>query len=582
MSKIIREEESPTVQDVIPSSDRRRPWKMIVGALAFIVGFLVLTNPVTRASRLDVSPDISMPKSLHPLAMPFLTGWGRWLPMDLHLSFSDPVLSIYRTANVELVVVVAFILAIYLLALYFVARRAAFDQLKFVRIVMLVSVVVVGVILILLPGMASKDIFVYADYANVFGRHGANPYFAFPTVVAPKDALTRIDDWNKVSSAYGPLWSVVTAGLTGLLGDHPLRQFYGYRCMGLVYHLVNIFLVGAILRATGRSERTVTFGMLFYAWSPLVLLETVLGGHNDAFMAIFMLLGVLLAIRAAKRDLLRPANYIPPMCAFSLAMLIKFTSFPLILLFLLLLAAKALGFPAPLRSWRSFHWGAAIKHVVIAGLTFVVIMLLSYGPFFVGHSLGAIAHSFSLPPSSYQSQNSIMKVAVLYLQDHKGESGLLLYKVMHVLSLHSLWTLIDAFGLFVCLCFCVWRVWLAPTVRTFVLCGLTMMTALLILTPWFYSWYVIWLVCLNAALLAFPLGRWGRMLFVFVLAFSISALATYIDIGFFRNQLLYRYLLSTVPPFLVVMVYWYRTFRVQQPEVQVDKSVVSDAPLQKV
>ena len=590
MSKIIRKEQSPTVQDAIAPVNRRS-WHMIAALVAFIVCTLMLTNPIARSSRLDASPDISMPKNLHPFALPFITGWGRWLPQDLHLS-SNITLSIYRTANIEIIVLVALLVAIYLYTLYFVARRVESEQLKFVRKIVLIGVVVVGLILVVLPGMASKDIFVYADYGNILGRHHQNPYFAVPNLVAPHDALTVTDDWNKVSSAYGPVWSIVTAVITGILGDHPIFQLYGYRMMGLIYHLINIFLIGLILRSTGRSERVVTLGMVFYALCPLTLLESVMGGHNDAFMAVFMLLGILLTIRAGKRGFTRPANYLPALCAFVLATLVKFTSFPLIFIFLIVLAIEALELPVltgslgslNLRSiqLRSLNWREGIKHLLIGGLTCAFMFVLFYGPFFIGHNLGAIARSFSLPPSSYESQNSLMKVAVLYLQGHPGQRGGLPHLVVRVLASHTFWTLLDASGLSACFLLCAWRSWIAPTARTLVLCSLTAMTALLVLTPWFYSWYVIWLVSLAATLFAFPMGRWSRTLLVFVSVFSVSSFATYIDVGLLDHQLLFRYLAMIVPPIVAVLWLWYRMFRVKNAVPQVSTDKVPDASLQNV
>jgi hypothetical protein len=535
---------------------------MIVCTVLMIVCALLITNPIARAGNLHGNTDISLPPHFQPPAMPFLTGWGAWLPLNLHLA-QNMTASLYLTTNVEITLLVALMFAVYVLALYFVARRGVPQQMKTTRTLLWIGIVVVGLIFVLLPGMASKDIFVYADYGDIFGRHGANPYFVLPIQVSPGDQLTQTDGWSNAFSAYGPLWSFVTALMAIALGDHPLSNFYAYRVLGLVCHIINIFLVGMIIRAAGRSERAATLGMLIYAWCPLTLFESILGGHNDAFMSVFLLLGIWLAFRAEHKGLTRPANYLPAIIALSLAGLVKFTTIPVVIFFLVLLAGKALGLPAT--SARSLQWKNAFKHVLIAGVIFVAITFIFYVPFWIGHSVKDILLSFGAPPSSSASQNSLMKVGVIYLKAHHDASGLTGH-IMSILASHTLWTLFEVLGLCACFALSVWRTWTAPTMRTFVLSSLAALSILLLVTPWFYSWYVIWLIALAAPMLAFTPGRWGRALIIFSLIFSVSSLMTYFDMRLLANQLIYRCVLIYVPPVLAALVSFYLSSRRCQPQ----------------
>ncbi len=181
--------------------------------------------------------------------------------------------------------------------------------------------------------MLSHDIFVYAGYGRLIVAHHANPYFTAPRAF-PHDPLTPLDDWPRAIAAYGPVWLTICASFALVLGTHPLRYIIAFRLLGLFAHLLNTLLIYKILQKMGRSPRTVAIGTLLYAWNPLALMESAMGGHNDTVMITFILWGILLYVRGERRGLTRPGSYLPPIIAFTLAALIKFTCGPLIIFFL--------------------------------------------------------------------------------------------------------------------------------------------------------------------------------------------------------------------------------------------------------
>jgi hypothetical protein len=71
---------------------------------------------------------------------------------------------------------------------------------------------------------------------------------------------------------------------------------------------------------------------------------------------------------------------------------------------------------------------------------------------------------------------------------------------------------------------CLWRM---PTTRTMILASLATLGLLLVVTPWFFSWYVTWLVGLAAISLPTTRDRFGRALVAFALTFSATAFVTY-------------------------------------------------------
>src|SRR5947208_5375284 len=90
------------------------------------------------------------------------------------------------------------------------------------------------------------------------------------------------------------------------------------------------------------SPCTVTLGVLLYAWNPLALLESSFGGHNDVFLVTFILLGILLSVRAEQRSFTSPRSYLLPIVAFTLAALVKFTAAPLVAFFVVMLIRHSL------------------------------------------------------------------------------------------------------------------------------------------------------------------------------------------------------------------------------------------------
>ena len=382
--------------------------------------------------------------------------------------------------------------------------------------------IVTGLIFVLTPAMLSHDIFVYAGYGRVLVAHHANPYFV-PLNAFPHDPFVPLDDWKGATAAYGPLWLIISAPVALLSGADPLRYILAYRLFGLAAHLLNMWLIYTTLRMMKCSPRTVTLGVLLYAWNPLALLESGLGGHNDVFLVTFILLGVLFSVRAEQRSFTSLRGYLLPIGAFTLAALVKFTAAPLIAFFVVMLVCRSLP------PWKEAHEGERKSRgtpplkVLFAGVVSAGIALAFYVPFWVGHSLQDIVRSFVSPPSASAAYSSVLYAIQHSLPAHTSWA----YLPLHLLSLHSVWNIINAATLLCALLIgavCLWR---APTTHTLALTALATLGALLVVTPWFFPWYVVWLVGLVPICLPFVYQRVSRGLLAFALTFSASALLFY-------------------------------------------------------
>jgi hypothetical protein len=101
---------------------------------------------------------------------------------------------------------------------------------------------------------------------------------------------------------------------------------------------------------------------------------------------------------------------------------------------------------------------------------------------------------------------------------------------------HKLWSFIDVVTLIAALAVSTFWLWRAPTVRTLVLTILVTLGTILLVTFWFFPWYLLWLIGLIPLCLPIRYQRIERAFFAFVIAFTIMGVFFYI----------YR---SNTPPF---------------------------------
>ena len=141
--------------------------------------------------------------------------------------------------------------------------------------------------LILLPSAItqSQDVFAYLFYGKLWVVHGANPYVVPPEAFAsdPWFAWVR---WPDQVSVYGPLWTLLSAGIVRAAGES----------IGLALAVTKVVTAGVIaaalgaliVAARGRGEDPGRAVVLF-GWNPLVLVSVALGAHADGAIAALVL-----------------------------------------------------------------------------------------------------------------------------------------------------------------------------------------------------------------------------------------------------------------------------------------------------
>jgi hypothetical protein len=101
------------------------------------------------------------------------------------------------------------------------------------------------------------------------------------------------------------------------------------------------------------------------------------------------------------------------------------------------------------------------------------------------------------------------------------------YPLVYLFSQHKTWSIIDLVAMIFTMVTGVIWLWRSPTTRTLVFSMLTMLGLILVVTYWFFPWYLTWIVSL--AVLCLPAqSRLQRALIAFTLVFSASTLSYYL------------------------------------------------------
>lgn len=519
----------------------------VIFTFAFILCILISIAPLVRLAGVTF---YQLPTNF------FLTLLGAWLPIDFGLA-ADPRASQISTHALLFLACMAIAFIIYGLFAWVIHRHSVQNTGKSLLRWIWAGAVICGVIYIFTPAMLSHDIFVYTGYGRIITIYHANPYFV-PLIHFPHDYFLPYDDWKKAVAAYGPLWLTISAIFTPIIGDNTDRALLTYRIFAFAIHLVNISLITRLLRATGQSERIVVLGTLLYAWNPLLLEESSLGGHNDEFMVTFFLLGLLFSVRYELQKTGGLRSYLPSLFAFTLATLIKFIALPLVVLSLVMFARKRLYSAAELLHWQKLPWRPALLTTILAGLISAAVALVMYAPYWIGHGIDEIVASFTAPPSTTMSYGSIHRAIIRWVQVYGlPPSNSWFYIPMQVLSSHDTWDRINVVALVLLMIVSMVWLWRKPSTRTLVMASLATLGTLLIVTPWFFSWYIAWVLSLAIACLPVKYDRVGRALVAATFTFSATSLIIYLyhqKKAPFGEWIGFDFLTTIGPPIVVLLI----------------------------
>jgi hypothetical protein len=148
------------------------------------------------------------------------------------------------------------------------------------------AVVAAHLLFLLAPPLLSQDVFSYVAYARLGVEHDLNPYEHAPLEI-PGDAVYPYAGSKTATSAYGPLFTLLTYPLSGV--GVPTA----FWILKIAAALASLALVGVVWRIAERLGRDPLPPALFVGLNPLTLVHVVAGAHNEAYVVLLTMLGVL-------------------------------------------------------------------------------------------------------------------------------------------------------------------------------------------------------------------------------------------------------------------------------------------------
>lgn len=508
-----------------------------------------------------------------------LLSLSAWLPKNLHFAAS-PDTSVKSTSLVFFLGATLLAFLVYGISAWRLTRQPAQANYRVTQRLILAIALLAGLCFVFTPAMLSNDVFVYAGYGRLVSAYHASPYFELLTNYP--DKLNLYDDWRGATCAYGPFWVLICTLVSTLAGTNILSYLLTYRLLALASNLCNILLVGLILRKLGRSERTVTLSMLLYAWNPLMLQENGLGGHNDTVMVTFLLLGVYCWLQHELRaftERLRVRDYLPTLACFSIAILIKYSCAPMVLLFFVLMGRRAMLATAQQRKALQGQLLEAAKVILIGGAFCGVLIIGFYLPFLLGHSIPDIIKSFSSPPSSYLSYNSIQQAAGRWLDWNKSQQGSVSYMIFTFLAARTVWQIINVIVIGASLLAGLIALWRKPSIQIWSLACITFLSLLYLVITWLFPWYITWIIGLACICLPAQ-DRLPRALVGTALQFTLTIHFLYLF--FFPSSPFGRwggwdFLTTLLPPIATFLVLYYWLPRRAQAKMPIQEQYIHQA-----
>ncbi|MDO8623721.1 MAG: hypothetical protein Q7R52_05745 [archaeon] len=168
------------------------------------------------------------------------------------------------------------------------------------------------------PAMLSYDIFNYIATSKVLFFYHENPYIVMPIEFAGDPLLAFTHAANKIA-LYGPTWISLT-GIPYFLGfGNFIINLFSFKLLVGSFYLATTFLMWKI------SKNIVS--VILFAFNPLIVVETLMSGHNDIVMISLLLLSFFTLMRK---------KIIFVLLFFSLSIFVKYTTILLIPIFVYL------------------------------------------------------------------------------------------------------------------------------------------------------------------------------------------------------------------------------------------------------
>jgi len=188
--------------------------------------------------------------------------------------------------NITTALYIMFILVFFVFYIFFIKgyQRKIFNN----NHINFLIVVTAFILFFSYPAMLSYDIFNYHATAKVIFHYHENPYIIMPIEFLNDPLLLFTHAANKIV-LYGPFW-ILLSSIPYISGfGNFLVSLFLFKFLNILFYLGTLYLIWRVSRNY--------FSVAVFALNPLVIIETIVSGHNDIVMMFFAVLSLPLLMK---------------------------------------------------------------------------------------------------------------------------------------------------------------------------------------------------------------------------------------------------------------------------------------------
>lgn len=137
----------------------------------------------------------------------------------------------------------------------------------------------------------SYDLFNYIFDAKILTYYHQNPYFHKPLDYI-QDPMLNFMRWTHRTYPYGPTWLFLTAPLTFIGMNFFIPTFFLFKLLIGFSFLGSCYFVYKISEKIFPTQKI--FNLCFFAFNPLIVIESLVSSHNDMPMIFLLLFSIYL------------------------------------------------------------------------------------------------------------------------------------------------------------------------------------------------------------------------------------------------------------------------------------------------
>jgi len=176
------------------------------------------------------------------------------------------------------------------------------------------GVILVTIILAFSYNAFSYDLFNYIFDAKILVHYHLNPY-QHKALDFLGDPMLSFMHWTQRTYPYGPTWLIITAPLVFIGNNIFLVTFFLFKILAAASFLGTTWFVKKIAEKTKIIKPE--FAVASFAFNPLVIIESLVSGHNDIVMMFFAIMALFYFIEN---------KYIVSILSFLMSILLKFAT----------------------------------------------------------------------------------------------------------------------------------------------------------------------------------------------------------------------------------------------------------------